>query len=204
MAKTCQSSPSGAPPLRLASTSPYRRALLSRLGIAFEPCNPGIDESERPGELPAARARRLALEKARACAAPGICVIGSDQVASLDGTILHKPGSPPRAIEQLMACQGRTVDFHTAVAVVLDDLSFDHVDLTRVRFRSRPRSEIARYVELEHALDCAGGFKCEGLGIALFEQIESLDPTALIGLPLIWVGATLAQLALDPLRQVSA
>jgi septum formation protein len=203
MTKTCQSGPQAAPRLILASTSPYRRALLGRLGLAFEPCAPGVDEAELPGEPPAARAGRLALDKARACAAPGASVIGSDQVASLDGTILHKPGSPARAIEQLLACQGRTVDFHTAVAVVCDDRSFSHVDLTRVRFRSRPRSEIARYVELENALDCAGGFKCEGLGIALFEQIESLDPTALIGLPLIWLGGTLARLGHDPLRQKS-
>jgi septum formation protein len=204
MNKYCQSGQRSPLTLVLASTSPYRRELLGRLGLDFEPRNPGIDEAEKPGEPPPARAIRLATEKALACAEPGACVIGSDQVATLEGKILHKPGTGVRAVAQLMACQGRAVEFHTAVTVIAADSHYCHVDLTRVQFRVRPRAEIERYVELENALNCAGGFKVEGLGVTLFERIESQDPTALVGLPLIWLAETLGRVGLDPLAQVSA
>jgi septum formation protein len=129
-------------------------------------------------------------------------VIGSDQVASLDGHLLRKPGTPEVAVAQLLACQGRTVVFHTAVAVVttLSGAVAEHVDRTEVRFRRLDRSALEHYVHLEQPLDCAGSFKVEGLGVALFEEISSRDPTALIGLPLIWLAHALRMLGVDPLR----
>lgn len=187
--------------LVLASTSRYRRALLERLAIPFRAEAPDVDETPEPGEHPAALAARLARLKALARAAEGAVTIGSDQVASLDGELLGKPGSRTEALLQLEACQGRTVVFHTAVAIV-DPAETEirrHVDLTRVLFARRSRAELERYLELEPAFDCAGGFKVEGLGVALFERVESHDPTALVGLPLIWVARELAALGLDPL-----
>ena len=181
----------GQPPIRLvlASTSRYRAERLRRLCADFEQRAPGTDESTRTGEAPARRALRLAEAKA-AEAALGLgdaVVIGSDQVAELDGLILHKPGTAANARAQLAASSGRQLQFHTAVCVLdtRSDRRHVHVDLTRVRFRELGAAEIARYVEREQPLDCAGSFKCEGLGISLFEQIDSHDPTALIGLPLI-------------------
>ena len=176
------------PTIVLASTSPYRAALLRRLLDHFEQAAPGTDEAPLPDEPPADRAARLAEAKARAVAAshPGAVVIGSDQVADLDGRVLDKPGTVHVAHRQLAASSGREVVFHTAVCVI--DLHGDattHVDETRVRFRDLSAEDIARYVERERPLDCAGSFKAEGLGITLFERIESTDPTALIGLPLI-------------------
>ena len=179
------------PPIRLVlgSTSRYRAELLRRLCADFEQRAPGTDEATRAGEAPALRAQRLAVAKADA-AAVGLSdavVIGSDQVAELDGRLLDKPGTVANACAQLAASRGRQLQFHTAVCV-LDTRSGRrqvHVDLTRVRFRDLSSAEIARYVEREQPLDCAGSFKCEGLGISLFEQIDSHDPTALIGLPLI-------------------
>jgi septum formation protein len=187
--------------LILASTSPYRQELLARLRLPFEALPPGVDETAAPDEAPAALAARLALAKARSLAVPGALVLGSDQVASLGGRVLRKPGSHSVAREQLLACQGQTVDFHTAAAIVETSASrvWQTVDHTRVRFATLDTRSLDAYLHAERPYDCAGGFKSEGLGIALFERIESQDPTALIGLPLIWVAATLRGAGLDPL-----
>jgi len=191
------------PRLILASTSRYRRELLSRLGLPFEVQSPGVPENPLAGEAPAAMAAHLALAKARSVATPGSLVIGSDQVASLDGELLRKPGTADVAVAQLLACQGRTVLFHTAAAVVATDsgVTAEHVDVTEVRFRRLDAATLAEYVRREQPLDCAGSFKSEGLGVALFEQISSRDPTALIGLPLIWLAGALRELGADPLAR---
>jgi septum formation protein len=175
--------------LVLASTSRYRAALLGRLLPDFEQRSPDTNEALVAGELPVPRALRLAVAKAQACA-EGLgdaLVIGSDQVAELDGMILDKPGTTAGACTQLARSSGRTVHFHTALCVVDTRTGnrHEHVDLTRVRFRKLDAAEIQRYVDREQPLDCAGSFKCEGLGISLFESIDSHDPSALIGLPLI-------------------
>ena len=186
------SEPSAMPRLILGSTSPYRRELLARLGVPFETQAPEVDESALPGEASAALAARLAMAKAEAVAAlqPGAWVIGSDQVAELDGCALGKPHRRDAAIAQLQALSGREARFHTALCLarVTDDgqrSCLRSVDLTVVRFRPLTGAEIERYVDAEQPLDCAGSFKCEGLGIALFDAIETADPTALVGLPLI-------------------
>lgn len=183
--------------LILASTSRYRAELLHRLGLDFEQRAPGTIETVIAGEAPAIRAMRLATAKASDAGTdlPDALVIGSDQVAELDGVLLEKPGSVERAQAQLAACSGRAVHFHTALCVLdtRDGRPHTHLDLTRVQFRHLDAAEIARYIEREQPLDCAGSFKCEGLGISLFERIENNDPTALIGLPLI----ALAQLLRD-------
>lgn len=174
--------------LLLASTSPYRRELLSRLCIPFDVARPEVDETPRPGESPLALAQRLAAAKAAAVAAreSDAWVIGSDQVAELDGQPLGKPGGRDRALAQLAAMSGRSVAFRTALCVMHRDLGrFDAVDTTIVRFRGLAADEIARYVDAEQPFDCAGSFKSEGLGITLFEAIDTSDPTALVGLPLI-------------------
>jgi septum formation protein len=174
--------------LVLASTSPYRRELLGRLRVPFEAIAPGVDESPDPGETPRALTVRLAAAKARAVAVrtPGAWVIGSDQVAELDGQALGKPGSRDAAIAQLLRMSGREVVFRTALSLAHGDgRRFDDEDATTVRFRRLGLDEVSRYVDAESPLDCAGSFKAEGLGIALFEAIESRDPTALVGLPLI-------------------
>jgi septum formation protein len=190
------------PTLVLASTSRYRRELLARLGVPFTVASPSTPELARAGEAPEDMAARLALAKARCIEALDALVIGSDQVASLDGQLLRKPGTPEVAVAQLLACQGRTVVFHTAVAVVttVSGAVAEHVDRTEVRFRRLDRSALEHYVHLEQPLDCAGSFKVEGLGVALFEEISSRDPTALIGLPLIWLAHALRLLGVDPLR----
>jgi septum formation protein len=187
--------------LVLASGSRYRRELLARLELPFESSVPDVDESPEPGELPAALAARLALAKATSFRRADAIVVGSDQAAALDGRLLGKPGTHAAALDQLEACQGREVVFHTAVCVSTDQgrKIDEHVDLTRVRFRQRSRAELSRYLDREPAYDCAGGFKAEGLGIALFEAIESHDPTALIGLPMIWLAEALRTAGLDPL-----
>jgi len=193
--------PNGSRALLLASTSRYRRELLGRLGLAFEARPPATDESALPGEAPERMAARLAAAKARSVAAPDAVVIGSDQVASLEGRLLRKPGRHDIALAQLGDCQGKTVVFHTAV-FVLDTptgRSWAHVDQTDVRFARRTRAELDRYLAIEQPYDCVGSFKAEGLGVALFESIDSRDPTALIGLPLIWLAATLKEAGLDPL-----
>jgi len=180
---------SSTPRIVLASTSRYRAELLRRLLPELEQRAPGTDETAMPGETPGARAVRLALAKA-AAATGGLAdalVIGSDQVAELDGTQLDKPGSAANARAQLAASSGRVVHFHTALCL-LDTRSGRHqlhVDHTRAHFRALSATEIERYVAREQPLDCAGSFKCEGLGISLFERIDSEDPSALIGLPLI-------------------
>jgi len=177
------------PRIVLGSTSRYRADLLRRLVVDFEQSAPGTDESALAHELPADRALRLAIAKAEAVAEhwPDALVIGSDQVAELDGRVLGKPGNAARAHAQLTACSGREVHFHTALCLLdaRNRQRRSHVDHTLVRFRSLGTSEIERYVEREQPLDCAGSFKCEGLGISLFESINSHDPTALVGLPLI-------------------
>lgn len=184
-----------ASPLVLASSSRYRAELLRRLGVPFEAAAPELDESPRPGEAPPDLARRLALEKARALLAryPDRWVLGSDQVPSLGGRVLGKPGTRERAREQLRSFSGQPVVFHTAVALVCADRTLDAVDTTTVRFRELSAAEIERYLDAEPAFDCAGSFKAEGLGIALFTAIESRDPTGLIGLPLIAVRELLAR-----------
>jgi septum formation protein len=181
-------------PLVLASTSPYRRELLARLRLPFAVERPEVDESPRPGEAPAALAARLADAKARAVAArhPDAWVIGSDQVAELDGAPLGKPGHRDAAIAQLGRASGKTVPFHTAFCLVgPGGEAHAHVDRTEVRFRTLTAAGIARYVDAEQPYDCAGAFKCEGLGIVLFDAIRSDDPTALVGLPLIALAGAL-------------
>lgn len=175
--------------LVLGSTSRYRAELLRRLGVDFESRAPGTAEDELAGETPSMRAMRLATAKATDAGAglPDALVIGSDQVAELDGALLEKPGSIERAHAQLTACSGRTVNFHTALCLLdtRDGQLRTHLDLTQVHFRRLGATEIIRYIEREQPLDCAGSFKCEGLGISLFERIDNSDPTALIGLPMI-------------------
>jgi len=179
------------PRLVLASTSPYRRALLGRLGLEFEYISPRTDESARPGEAPRDLACRLALMKADSVAPgrPGAVIIGSDQVAVLGEQVLGKPGTVERCIAQLRQSSGREVEFLTAVHVVngRTGTGESHVDRTVVRFRDLADREIERYAVTEKPFDCAGGFKAESLGISLFERIESEDPTGLTGLPLIWL-----------------
>jgi septum formation protein len=189
--------------LILASTSPYRRDLLARLRLPFEIAAPGVDESPLAGEAPAALAQRLALHKAQAVAArhADAVVIGSDQVAELDGQALGKPGEHDRAVRQLRAMRTRDVRFHTAVAVVCRAAAFEQQALVtvRVHFRDLSDAEIEHYLRLEQPYDCAGSAKCETLGIALVDAIESDDPTALVGLPLIRTSAMLRAAGLDPL-----
>lgn len=177
--------------LILASTSPYRRALLARLGLPFECVAPGAEETRLPEEPAEAMAVRLARLKAEAVAArfPDAIVIGSDQVALRGTDILGKPGTVERCREQLRASSGREVVFLTAVHVIdgATGVAEAHVDRTVVQFRDLTDAEIVRYIERDNPLDCAGGFKAEALGIALFDRIESQDPTGLTGLPLSWL-----------------
>ncbi|WP_288254078.1 Maf family nucleotide pyrophosphatase [uncultured Hydrogenophaga sp.] len=173
----------------LGSTSRYRRELLQRLGLPFEVAAPEVDETPLPDETPAAIAQRLALAKARAVAErfPEAVVIGSDQVADLAGEPLGKPGTHERAVQQLHRMRGKTVVFQTALAVVCRASGFERQDIAPVRvvFRDLDDGEIERYLRIEQPYDCAGSAKSEGLGIALLERIDSDDPTALVGLPLI-------------------
>lgn len=198
-------------PLVLASTSPYRRELLARFGLPFDTLTPGVDETPLQGEAPAARALRLAAAKARAVATarPDAIVIGSDQVASLGqvasqgedpgqdvangpaAQLLRKPGSAERCREQLLALRGRVACFDTAVVVLWRGGLREHVDSTRVTFRAFSTTEADAYIAREPAFDCAGGFKCEGLGVTLMSRLDTTDPTALIGLPLIWLAGAL-------------
>lgn len=177
--------------LILASSSAYRRDLLARLGVPFECISPGVDEQPAPGESATQMSARLAREKAEAVASsrPGAVVIGSDQVALLGDTLLGKPGTVERCVEQLREFSGCEVVFLTAVHVAdgPNGRAESHVDRTVVRFRTLTDEEISRYVAADRPLDCAGGFKAESLGISLFDSIGSADPTALTGLPLIWL-----------------
>ncbi len=175
--------------LILGSTSPYRRDLLTRLGINFEVVAPMVDEMQLPGETPRQLACRLAMAKARAVAAlyPQAIVIGSDQVADLNGAALGKPGSHDVARDQLQRMGGQSVTFQTAVAVVCKATQFAQMDLAQVlvKFRALGDAEIEAYLLAEQPYDCAGSAKSEGLGIVLLESIHNDDPTALVGLPLI-------------------
>ncbi len=176
-------------PLILGSTSPYRRELLQRLRLPFEVQRPEVDETPLPHEQPMALAMRLAMEKARAVALkhPHAVVIGSDQVADLEGEPLGKPGTHERAVAQLQRMRGQTVVFQTAVAVVCIDSGFAQSALAQVKVQFRPLSDAAieSYLRAEQPYDCAGSAKSEGLGIALLESIDNQDPSALVGLPLI-------------------
>ncbi|MBD9469301.1 Maf family nucleotide pyrophosphatase [Pseudoxanthomonas sp. PXM01] len=182
-------------PLMLASTSRYRRELLERLRLPLHIARPEVDETPQDGESVPAMAARLAHAKAEAIARqhPGAWVIGSDQAAELDGQPLGKPGHREAALAQLASMSGRQVRFHTAVCLVRDGDALQAQDVTTVRFRTLSTTEIERYVDAEQPFDCAGSFKSEGLGIALFDAIESTDPTALVGLPLIAVSRMLRE-----------
>ena len=176
-------------PLILASTSPHRRALLTRLGLPFDAVAPEVDETRSYREPVTELVKRLSRAKAEAVAArhPGALVIGSDQAAEREGEILGKPGDHATAVAQLTASSGKYLKFHTGLCL-LDTRAgrrHEHIDVTRVLFRSLTAAEIERYLQAERPYDCAGGFKSEGLGISLFEGIESDDPSALVGLPLI-------------------
>jgi septum formation protein len=191
------------PPLVLASTSRYRRELLARLGVPFETIPPGVDESARPGETPAQTALRLAVAKAAAVAgerSEGL-VVGSDQVADCDGAPIGKPGSAEAAAAMLQRLSGRTVVFHTAVALMNAASGRVQSELVDVEstFRALTAAEIAAYLALERPFDCAGAVKSESLGIVLFEAIRSSDPTALVGLPLIALARMLRAEGLDVL-----
>ena len=189
--------------LILASTSRYRRELLERLRLPFEVLAPAVDETPQPGEAPRAMAERLALAKAQAIAVlhPGAVVIGSDQVAELEGRPIGKPHTHERATAQLSAMSGRRVVFQTAVAVVRRDTNFARTLLAQVTvtFRELSALEIETYLRAEQPYDCAGSAKSEGLGITLLAAIESDDPTALIGLPLIRTCRLLREAGLDML-----
>jgi len=191
------------PALILASTSRYRRELLARLRLSFDVEAPQVDESALAGETPVALALRLAHAKASEVAQrfPAAVVIGSDQVADLDGTPIGKPGNHERAVEQLRSMRGRSVVFQTAVSVQRRDTGFAATLLApvTVRFRHLSDAEIERYLRAEQPYDCAGSAKVETLGIALLDGIDSDDPTALVGLPLIRTCELLRQAGLDPL-----
>jgi septum formation protein len=189
--------------LILASTSPYRRELLSRLHLTFSVENPAVDETPLPNELPAAMASRLAIAKANAVASlyPQALVIGSDQVADLNGAALGKPGTHAKATAQLRAMQGQSVVFQTAVTIACpaQKIQLSALVPVTVRFRELSDAEIEHYLVTEKPYDCAGSAKSEGFGIALLSAIESNDPTALIGLPLIQTCTLLRQAGMEPL-----
>lgn len=173
----------------LASTSSFRRALLERLQLPFTCMPPAVDESPQRGETADALVARLAYSKARAVGLqyPESIVIGSDQVAAVESTILGKPGDHARACAQLQQLSGKSVRFYTGLCVMAvgPGMQYEHTDVTRVQFRKLTDEEIERYLRAEQPYQCAGSFKSEGLGISLFERIESEDPSALIGLPMI-------------------
>ena len=191
------------PTLILGSTSRYRREMLQRLHIPFDVQAPHVDETPQSGEAPAALALRLAIAKARAVAKlnPGAVVIGSDQVADLNGAPIGKPGNHAKATEQLRAMRGKAVVFQTAVAVVHQARGYEGSALVpvTVRFRALSDAEIEHYLLAEQPYDCAGSAKSEALGIALLSAIESDDPTALVGLPLIKTCELLRAAGIDPL-----
>lgn len=189
------------PRLVLASASPYRRMLLKRLGLPFEQVPPSVDEHIAADEAPAEAVMRLARAKAASVFTrhPDAIVIGSDQLAVRGDDILGKPGDAGRATEQLTHSAGRDVEFLTGVCVLgpaRPDEPEVHMDITRVRFRPLTPEEIRNYLELDRPFDCAGSFRVEGRGIALFDRIDSQDPTGLIGLPLIWLSQALHRLGL--------
>jgi septum formation protein len=188
----------------LASTSPHRRRLLERLQLPFRCLPPQTDEAPWPGETPATLAVRLARAKAKSIAMlqPGALVIGSDQVASIEGSIMGKPGNFNAASAQLRSSSGREVVFYTAIALISPnhDQERFHVERFCVRFRVLNDSQITNYLHREQPYDCAGSFKAEGLGIALFESLTGDDPTSLEGLPLIKLTALLGELGVDILH----
>nr|WP_299593838.1 Maf family protein [uncultured Microbulbifer sp.] len=191
--------------LILASSSPYRRSLLEKLRLPFESASPHINEEALPGESAPALATRLATEKARALSGqfPDAIIIGSDQVAECRGKKLGKPGTRENAVEQLLFCAGQTVTFHTGLCV-MDSNTDTHTticDPFQVHFRKLTQAEAEQYVELDNPLDCAGSFKAEGLGIALFEKMEGNDPNTLVGLPLIRLIDTLKPYGVDALAR---
>ncbi len=194
--------------LVLASTSPYRRALLERLRLPFDVRSPDIDETALAGETPHDLVVRLAFAKADAIAAKdaSAVVIGSDQVADLDGSVIGKPGDHARATAQLRAMRGRRVVFRTGIAVVCQEIGFREVDVAdvTVQFRNFGDAEIERYLRLEQPYDCAGSAKVEALGIALVDAVDSDDPTALIGLPLIRTCRLLRSAGIEPLGVVAS
>jgi septum formation protein len=189
--------------LILASTSPYRRALVERLGVPFRCVDPGVDERlierELVGATPRMIAEALARAKAEAVAAsePDAVVIGSDQLVSFEGEILGKPGTVEAAIKQLRRMSGRSHDLITAVQVIQGGKAQAHTDLTTLRFRLMTPDQIRRYVEQDHPLDCAGGYKLESRGIALFERIDSADHSAIVGIPLIALTSMLISLGFE-------
>lgn len=187
----------------LASSSPYRHALLTRLNLPFQSISPDIDETPLNNESPAELVSRLAYEKAFAIAKnfDNTLVIGSDQVATINNRILTKPGNMENAITQLLACSGNNVTFYTSLCVVDTQNSNHHqiVDTYTVGFRELSIQQIKRYLEIEQPFDCAGSFKAEGMGITLFTHLSGRDPNSLIGLPLIQLTDILLQLGLDPL-----
>lgn len=191
------------PTIVLASTSRYRRELLERLRLAFDVEAPHVDESPLEGEAPRATALRLAIAKAQEVQSrrPGAVVIGSDQVAEIDGAALGKPMTHPAALVQLERMQGKAVTFHTALAVAgpgREALQVESVPTT-VLMRTLPRAALEHYLRLDEPYDCAGAAKIESLGIALVASVESTDPTALIGLPLIRLTAMLADAGIEVL-----
>ncbi|MDI9245809.1 Maf family nucleotide pyrophosphatase [Marinobacter sp. CHS3-4] len=196
------------PPLLLASSSPYRKALLSRLALPFETASPDIDETPYESEPPEELATRLAEQKAEALAQsyPAHWIIGSDQVASLSsGETLSKPGDHEHAVAQLMRSSGRTVTFYTGLCL-LNAANGDrqiHCETFHAHFRHLSTAEIEHYVTIEQPFDCAGSFKMEGLGIVLFESLEGRDPNSLIGLPLIALTNMLTRWGLNPLLAAS-
>lgn len=187
----------------LASTSKYRRALLARLGLPFEVAAPGVDETPLPNEPPQETSRRLAEAKAKAVAErfPEAIVIGSDQVAVLDGLVLDKPGNHGNAVRQLKAMRAKEVVFHTALCLyhAASGRAQTRVVPYYVRFREYSDAQIERYLELEQPYDCAGSARCEGLGIALIAEMRGSDPNALIGLPLIALTEMLAEQGVEVL-----
>ena len=190
-------------PLVLASTSPFRRELLARLGLPFQTASPDVDEAQQPGDSAQGLVLRLAEAKARAVATlyPDALIIGSDQVASIGGQLLGKPGDREHAIAQLEQASGRTALFRTGLCL-LDAASGRaqlHCEPFKVHFRQLTRAQITDYVDREQSFNCAGSFKSEGLGIALFERLEGADPNALIGLPLIRLIDMLANAGVDVL-----
>jgi len=187
-----------APSIVLASASPYRRGLLDRFLDDYESVSPDIDESNSDGLSPKKLARGLARQKAETVSrtARNSLIIGADQLAVLDGQVLGKPGEHQKAVEQLMAASGQTVTFRTAVCI-LDPVGrtrYEHVDKTTVRFRQFDRRLAETYLRHDEPYDCAGSFKIEGAGFVLFESVKTDDPTALIGLPMIWVSDVLLEL----------
>jgi septum formation protein len=187
-----------APPIILASSSRYRQGLLDRFLADYEVASPGIDEAGIGGESPEQRATRLARSKAEAVSSQhrDALVIGADQLAVLDGEVLGKPGVHNKAVEQLLAASGKKVRFITAVCV-LDPVSrrrYEHSDETVVRFRRFDRRLADAYLRHDEPYDCAGSFKIEGAGFVLFESVSTEDPTALVGLPMIWLAGILAEL----------